>query len=756
MYALKQNNLTINEFAKYCAIIMSVTNQNFERILKTSSFLKICKDIFDTAPSSFDQIKIFQNEILGYFKNTNSHEFSAYINEAFDILEKNSVLESSLHVKLKEQFYTKEEEKTIIPDEVGFDANFDFNQKLDTLFNIINELKNIIDSSTLQSKILQAKEALKNRKFSIGVTGVMNAGKSTLLNALMKSNVLGTAVVPETANLSIIKYSKEKHAVVNYWSKQEWDDIVKSADSIASMKEFVYGTNEIFGEKLNDFIREIPLKEKIKIEELANYTSAIASNKKCNLVKSVELYMDLPFLEDGVMIVDTPGLDDPVIQREEITKKYLSQCDLMMHLMNVSQSATAKDVEFIIDTLTYQGISRLLIVLTRVDTISKEELEEVKNYTKRSIKAKLSEQNKGALFDSILKKLEFIEVSGKLALMHRLGGKEEALRLGFTEEQTGITKIEKYLNDVLFGAKSPKAALLLNSNAKILYACTNESIKIYSNEKDNLNKSSNELKSLLKEKECENKKQEDDINKILLHVKNTKNELETYAITLLLETEQRANSLKNKIYSRVFDDIKYDLSKNKKRPADERISYFIDTGIKDGLLDIIRDYRFNFSKKSDASYEKISFMLDENAVLQTKNIFDVKNFFSLNKNSINTNFQALINDVLSAVKKVSKSNIDEFGRTFEKFLTTSFKRVACELEDVLKSLNSSLIEEFTKSIEEPLKFKKTMLNEEIEALKNQINMIEENVENAKLKAELLNKKILTLENLKKSLEKFVF
>ena len=55
----------------------------------------------------------------------------------------------------------------------------------------------------------------------------------------------------------------------------------------------------------------------------------------------------LKFVQNGVEIVDTPGLDDPVIQREEITKSYLLECDLMIHLMNVNQSATQKDIEFI-------------------------------------------------------------------------------------------------------------------------------------------------------------------------------------------------------------------------------------------------------------------------------------------------------------------------------------------------------------------------------------------------------------------------
>ena len=63
---------------------------------------------------------------------------------------------------------------------------------------------------------------MNNQKFSIGITGVMNAGKSTMLNALMGKEILGSAVVPETANLTIVKHNPTDNAKVFYWNKKEW------------------------------------------------------------------------------------------------------------------------------------------------------------------------------------------------------------------------------------------------------------------------------------------------------------------------------------------------------------------------------------------------------------------------------------------------------------------------------------------------------------------------------------------------------
>jgi len=200
-----------------------------------------------------------------------------------------------------------------------------------------------------------------------------------------------------------VKHNPTENAKVFYWNKNEWGRIVDSANELESMRKYVDETNKLFGDSLKDYVKEASRYDEVDINDLSLYTSAEAEGKKCNLVKYVELGSNLDFLSDGIEIVDTPGLDDPVIQREEITKEYISQCDMMLHLMNVSQSATLKDVEFIIDALLYQNISKLLVVVTRADTVSKEQLEEVINYTKSSIERQLKAQNKDSQLDYILR-----------------------------------------------------------------------------------------------------------------------------------------------------------------------------------------------------------------------------------------------------------------------------------------------------------------------------------------------------------------
>ena len=73
---------------------------------------------------------------------------------------------------------------------------------------------------------------MNNQKFSIGITGVMNAGKSTMLNALMGKEIFWSAVVPETANLTIVKHNPTDNAKVFIGIRKSGKKIEDSANSL--------------------------------------------------------------------------------------------------------------------------------------------------------------------------------------------------------------------------------------------------------------------------------------------------------------------------------------------------------------------------------------------------------------------------------------------------------------------------------------------------------------------------------------------
>ena len=404
---LKSNH---SQFCDYASIILIVSNSNIENIKEISEAKNALSFLLGLSEWDKKSVQFLQKELLFFLNSKGDTKLNKEIQQRFDKLRKESVIgyeKTRKLISLLALIKEKREDSKILHIAKSKDGSNFYESGVNLFHTSVENLRNAIEDKSLLVKMDKILEKLDSQKFSIGVTGVINAGKSTMLNALLGEEILGTSVVPETANLTIMKYSNTPRAKVNFWNTDEWEAIENSANSLKSMSAFVEETKDHFGLKLSEYITNESKSHEIKIDKLPSFTSAKYSDKKCNLIKSVELFSDLKFLKNGVEIVDTPGLDDPIIQREEITKNYVSRCDLMMHLMNVNQSATQKDIEFIVDTLLYQNVARLLIVITRVDSVKTNELNEVIAYTKSSLKKKLESLNKKNSLSSILEKNRF-------------------------------------------------------------------------------------------------------------------------------------------------------------------------------------------------------------------------------------------------------------------------------------------------------------------------------------------------------------
>ncbi|MCT7627802.1 dynamin family protein [Aliarcobacter butzleri] len=738
------------------ALILSATRKNCDKYLPLTSFKTLCQQINVKSPSNITELNHLQHNIVDTISRNKTKNNITILHSAFEYLKNENILNNEHYNKLLSLFDLKElnvteEQNHILVQKIDDEHKSSFKDLKHNLENIINELKTDLTNKEILGELENTHNYLNDQKFSIGITGVMNAGKSTMLNALMGREILGSAVVPETANLTIVKHNPTDNAKVYYWNEQEWDRIKKSASQLESMKDFVEETNRIFGDNLKNYIRPVSRFDEIDIKDLSSYTSAEASGKKCNLVKYVELGSKLDFLSDGIEIVDTPGLDDPVIQREEITKEYISQCDMMIHLMNVSQSATLKDVEFIIDALLYQNISKLLVVITRADTVSKEQLDEVIKYTKTSIEKQLKAQNKDSQLDYILKTIRFIPISGRMALLHRTGRGKEALDAGFTIEDTGILEIEKYLMDTLFGTNSQKGELVVQSTKNQLQKVIEKQISFNNYELTLLSKSKEEL-----EKELEEFNKKKAVNTRIFQAMSEdityyKNDAKSYINSLETFLESELIDLQTVIKQRVVSDVKYSFEKMKKRPENSRIKVIVETAIKDGIIDVIRDYRYKFIKKSqtigeqcEQKYHDLGFAIGH----KNKN-FDARGFFQEDFKSgfLTSNNEVLISQIIDAVSKSKDSRINELDREIEALISTQFTSIEDDLKVKAKKVSTMLIDSFFTTLNAPLKqFEQKLKNDE-ETLQNQLNSFEENDKNKDVISINIHKNIKKLENI---------
>ncbi len=736
-------------FFQIAALMLCSSRNSFKRYGSLDSFEELCTEISPFIPSNIHELNTLQFSLIEKFEANLTSQNLQVILDTFDYLEKQKTLNKENHRKLKSLFsFDNLEKKEEIVEEVDDDTLF--TQKKEEIESLMNELSEIFEDEASKIILEDTSKYLKEQKFSIGITGVMNSGKSTMLNALLGKEILGTSVVPETANLSVLKYSKEQYAKVHYWNKAQWEDIQRSSNDMESIKKFVDESKENFGDKLDDYIKEEARVDNVTLEELSSYTSAKSSTKKSNLVKYVELGVDLDFLGDGIEIVDTPGLDDPVVQREEITKEYISKCDLMLHLMNVSQSATLKDVDFIIDALLYQNVTKLLMVITKADTVKEEELHEVIEYVKRTIRAKLLEVSNSKL-DTILQNLMIIPISSQMAMLHKIGKGEEAEALGYPLENTGITNIEDYLYDTLFGKDNEKTKLIIDSVKGKIHKAINI-------EKDyleyclvHLSKSTEELESELEDfKKQKNQTLQDYLlmEKDINHYKQTAKE---YVELLESFLNGELESLNQEMHQRIINDVRYTFKTEKKKPEDERIKTIIITAVKDGVIDVIRDYRYKFVKKSETIFEQCHQKYNEMGLSldEQDNKFDAVSFFGDDFLSgfLTSNNDILVNKVLAEVGLSKKNKLDELDIKVANIISKETVSLHQKLKEKANNLSLELLESFFDILNTPLLDYKQDLTIKENTLNKMIEKSKDTQENRESNSIAIHEKLRQIQNL---------
>lgn len=447
---------------------------------------------------------------------------------------------------------------------------------------------------------------VKEQKFSIGVTGVLSAGKSTFLNALLGEEILGSSTIPETANLTVLQYDQRQYAKVHFWNLAEWEEILVDSQTDEGLRRFVQQTKHAFGEDLQSYITTEGESKHIELSELSTYTSANHTSKLCNLIKKVELFTPLKFLQGGVNIVDTPGLDDPITKREEITKEYIKDCDLLIHLMNASCAATQVDVDFILETLLERNISRLLVVLTRADLITPSELHQSLEYTKQSLQNAILKISQSLDSHAILSRIIFLPISSYNALLARTQPQDAPMPI----EQTGILAIEEYLDTMLLGENSLKARdiayLCLKSFATIAQDIAHD----LSLESKILHASKEELEEFIALERAQEQSLREQAARISQAIMDKHTELEGTLkvlndfITMSLQTSQ------DRLKERVSQNIAY-AAKHNRTTTKEDLDELFSIALKDIFTDITREYKYKLNTKITHLIQEVHTELQE-------------------------------------------------------------------------------------------------------------------------------------------------
>ncbi|MEI4463866.1 dynamin family protein [Exiguobacterium indicum] len=372
----------------------------------------------------------------------------------------------------------------------------------------------------------------KNAEFHIALVGAIKAGKSTLINALLGSDLASTRVTPETASLTKFRKSSngKDYVKVSFYSKGEWEKLWESViDSKA--KVFLEEYEVLEAEKIKHewLDRQSFTQACTSLEELKTEIHKWTSSKQAThyFVKEVEVGLAQLELPEGVILVDTPGLDDVVAYRSDITRDYIDRANAVLVCVK-SDALTGPEMATIYSVFANARYNpeKIYVIATQLDTLNhpvrdweEQRLEWLKYlvdegaYGSRDLAEKNLIPVSGYLYSLIKSRAEIEENSDQdfdfasTVMKFRIHPNDIEKNIDFLNDLTGIKTLSTKLEtDVISNHK----ALLIKDIRENYAICQEELLKLADEiEKDQIEiielteKGIDEIKERQKEQEME-------------------------------------------------------------------------------------------------------------------------------------------------------------------------------------------------------------------------------------------------------------
>jgi hypothetical protein len=121
--------------------------------------------------------------------------------------------------------------------------------------------------------------------------------------------------------------------------------------------------------------------------------------------EKVELFWPLDLLQNGVEIIDSPGLNEHET-RTKVTLEYLNQADAILFLLTSLQPCAKTEMDFIRDNLQQCGFHDVFFLFNRFDQLESKEKERVKQFGISKLKNETSFGEQGLYFISAYQALQ--------------------------------------------------------------------------------------------------------------------------------------------------------------------------------------------------------------------------------------------------------------------------------------------------------------------------------------------------------------
>lgn len=264
--------------------------------------------------------------------------------------------------------------------------------------------------------------------FQVLFTGGFNSGKSTMLNALMRKEILRTAITAETAVVTRIVFGKEEKIII--CRKTVNPKTGRPLTKVMSVQEF-FDVFRVSQENPKKF-------EEIDFVVLQQEEEGIGGNL--------------------VQLVDSPGTENSE-EDTRAARRFAKSANAIVHLINAVQPFVEGDKDYIAGHYAGKHMRNLFFVINHIDGVNPDQIPALKQTVREQLKEVFTDEQ--GRFDEALFASRVFYTNAYGSLMTRLGRPAASImgqKIYVEDQDTGVPQFEEALSQFLTADDRDKAA----------------------------------------------------------------------------------------------------------------------------------------------------------------------------------------------------------------------------------------------------------------------------------------------------------
>jgi GTP-binding protein EngB required for normal cell division len=240
---------------------------------------------------------------------------------------------------------------------------------------------------------------IESQHCNIAFIGQMNAGKSSLINAFIGApKFLPTEITPWTTVVTNLYFGIPKlpvsGALFEFFNKTEWQQLAEGSVRVRSLTERL-----VPNFPWADFYRQVGnMREKAEEKLGSRYAELLGSQHAFPIVtgeilekyiaaesplgdldegtageysmitKAAHIYFDLSSFFYPSVVIDTPGVNDPFLVRDEITRQNLERANIFVIVVTARQPLSTADLDLL---RILRGLKKdnIIIYVNKIDEL---------------------------------------------------------------------------------------------------------------------------------------------------------------------------------------------------------------------------------------------------------------------------------------------------------------------------------------------------------------------------------------------------